>query len=299
MSIKHTSVASLFSSKFSGTPLCRGQHFTTLHLRIELLAMFIILSVIHVSAQTKDSTSYHLFNPVPREQMRTFSIDRPDVTESPNTVDAGHFQFEGDLVKWVGENQGKGASTISYLNGLYKMGLTKSWDIHVGIELYNVYQDSEGKTLDKGYGSTTIRLKHNFWGNDGDKRTALGIIPYVTFPSSTQGDYQTYGVGFPFSYSISDNYGAGAQFQFDFLPDEKGNYDLAYLQTFVIGGPLAGNLDFYVEAFGYFQQDTNFYFANGGLIYNIGDNVKIDVATNLGLTDETPTRVYAGLSFRI
>jgi hypothetical protein len=39
--------------------------------------------------------------------------------------------------------------------------------------------------------------------------------------------------------------------------------------------------------------------ANGGVIYNTSPNVKIDLATNIGLTDESPSRVYLGLSFRI
>ncbi|MEE9212565.1 MAG: hypothetical protein V3U29_07920, partial [Phycisphaeraceae bacterium] len=36
-----------------------------------------------------DKNGYHLFNPTPRHLMRDLSADRPDVTESPITVDAG------------------------------------------------------------------------------------------------------------------------------------------------------------------------------------------------------------------
>lgn len=248
-------------------------------------------------AEGQDEGGYHLFNPVPRDQMREFSIDRPDVTESPNTVDAGHFQFEGDLIKWTRDNKGESNRTISIFNGLYKMGLNKSWDIHLGVELYNIYQDPDGETYDKGYGSTTIRLKRNLWGNDGDRKTALGVIPYVTLPSD--GSEATFGIGFPFSFGVTETLGGGAQFQFDFLPDGKGGHDTAYLQTVVLGGPIVGALDFYIEGAGYFVQDESLFFANGGLIYNIGDNLKIDMATNLGLTDKTPTRAYLGLSFRI
>jgi hypothetical protein len=32
--------------------------------------------------------------------LREMSTDRPDKTESPYTVDAGHFQFEADLVSF-------------------------------------------------------------------------------------------------------------------------------------------------------------------------------------------------------
>src|SRR5262245_32432486 len=41
-----------------------------------------------------DKWGYTLFGPTPRELMRPMSTDRPDQTESPYTVDAGHFQVE-------------------------------------------------------------------------------------------------------------------------------------------------------------------------------------------------------------
>jgi hypothetical protein len=250
------------------------------------------LSGQEVSGSQNDQRQYNLFRPTPRAVMREFSIDRPDVTESPISVDPGHFQFEGDLYKITGL-PGEGQNH-SYFNALYKMGLTHSWDLQVGIELYsvNVY---EGKTVDKGYGTTTVRLKHNFWGNDGGTETALGIIPY--FNVSPSGDVG-YGAGFPFSVTLSEKLDLGAQPQIDFIPTEDG-HDISYFQTVVLGGPLVGKLDFYVEALATFVQSNQLYSANGGLIYNFTPNMKVDVATNVGLNDITPTRAYIGLSFRI
>ena len=51
------------------------------------------------AAASPDKSTYNLFNPTPRELMREMSTDRPDQTESPYTVDAGHFQMEMDFVK--------------------------------------------------------------------------------------------------------------------------------------------------------------------------------------------------------
>ncbi len=270
-------------------------------IQTHLISLF-CLTGFAASAQENESESKrsnNLFNPVPKNEMRDFSIDRPDVTESPITVDAGHFQFEGDLFKMIRTTQLSDARAFNVFNGLYKMGLSDSWDIHIGLELYNIYQDNEGETYEKGYGNTTIRLKHNFWGNNGNTRTALGMIPYITLPTSSVDSYIVYGIGFPFSYDINDDYAAGAQFQFDFVPDEDGNHELSYLQTIVFGGTLAGNFDFYVEGQAVITSEVPIFTANGGLIYNVGDNVKVDVATNIGLVDEAPTRIYVGLSFRI
>src|SRR4051794_31042167 len=47
-----------------------------------------------------DKTGYTVFNPTPRRFMRELSADRPDVTETPYTVDAGHFQLEMDVLRY-------------------------------------------------------------------------------------------------------------------------------------------------------------------------------------------------------
>jgi hypothetical protein len=260
--------------------------------------LILMSAVVVLHAQDDNSKKgYHLFNPTPREKMREFSIDRPDVTESPMSLDAGHFQFEGDIFRWEKAFRGDAPTSISVWNGLYKFGLTNKLDIQFGIELYNIYKDSQGNTEKKGYGNTTIRLKYNFWGNEGDTRTALGVIPYVTLPTSPVDDEAYFGVGFPFSYGLNDALDLGAQFQGDFSPDGMNGYDFSYLQTVVVGGALVGDLDFFAELAGIFAEETIFTL-NGGLVYNITPNVKVDIAGNYGLVDEAYSTMFLGLSFR-
>ena len=54
-------------------------------------------------APPPDKSVYHLFNPVPREYLRGMNTDRPDQTESPYTVDAGHFRSKWILpmARWI------------------------------------------------------------------------------------------------------------------------------------------------------------------------------------------------------
>src|SRR5688572_8466426 len=49
-------------------------------------------------ATAQDRSQYTLFNPTPDRLLRDLTTDRPDITESPFTVDAGHVQFESTLV---------------------------------------------------------------------------------------------------------------------------------------------------------------------------------------------------------
>ena len=55
--------------------------------------------------------------------MRDMDTDRPDVTESPFTVDAGHIQLETDLLKFEKEKSESTLTKTTLLNQLnIKMG---------------------------------------------------------------------------------------------------------------------------------------------------------------------------------
>jgi hypothetical protein len=124
--------------------------------------------------------------------MRQLSTDRPDKTESPYTVDAGHFQLELDLVGYARDHDTSGGGdTCTELLAVVpvnlKIGLLNNLDFQVVLESYNHVQvsDHAAGTLQtmSGFGDVTTRLKINFWGNDGGP-TAFGAIPLVKFPSN-------------------------------------------------------------------------------------------------------------------
>src|ERR1700722_6975711 len=61
-----------------------------------LLSAFALRSLADDSAP--DKSDYSLLNPTPEAELRSFNTDRPPKANSPYTVDAGHFQYETDLV---------------------------------------------------------------------------------------------------------------------------------------------------------------------------------------------------------
>jgi len=77
-----------------------------------------------------DKSEYHLFNPTPRELWRLLSADRPDLTESPYTVDAGAVQLEMSFVEFAFDDTRSGTSTeLSIAPTILKLGLTNNTDI--------------------------------------------------------------------------------------------------------------------------------------------------------------------------
>jgi hypothetical protein len=59
---------------------------------------FFVMPAFADDAPPADKSSYTLFDPVPDDLMRSFATDRPTKSDSPYTVDAGHFQYEADAV---------------------------------------------------------------------------------------------------------------------------------------------------------------------------------------------------------
>jgi hypothetical protein len=85
------------------------------------------------SASQPDKSQYTLFNPVPDDEMRDFNTDRPPKANVPYTVDAGHFQYETDLINFAGNQMVGAVRTDTWLvpNPTFKLGLTNNIDFEI------------------------------------------------------------------------------------------------------------------------------------------------------------------------
>ena len=116
-----------------------------------------------------DKSIYDLFHPTPRELMREMSTDRPDQTESPYTVDAGHFQVEIDLVSAVFDRDRSGAGdkrTTGWGTAVnLKAGLLNNVDIQFVFDpfVHAQFDDlvANTKKTASGFADFQTRLKIN------------------------------------------------------------------------------------------------------------------------------------------
>jgi hypothetical protein len=88
---------------------------------------------IALSASLPAAEMYWLGNPVPSDKMRELSTDRPDTTESPYTVDAGHFQIEAEPLSWTRDREDGVTTTTTNPSVNIKAGLLTWMDLQAVI----------------------------------------------------------------------------------------------------------------------------------------------------------------------
>src|SRR5262245_6190501 len=260
-----------------------------------------------------DKSIYHLFSPTPGEHLRVMNRDGPGTTESPYTVDAGHFQIETTLVSYTVDRESFDGVTqrieewgaLAPIN--LKIGLLNRLDAQFLVETYNVlYERDDGsRTTRRGFGDTTVRLKYNFWGNDGG-RTAFAATPYVKFPTS-QDDIGNRAVAgglvLPLSVELPHDFWLGTTTRFDAVQDEdESGYHTEFINSVAFGHDLFGSLFGYVEFFSAVSTERDADWEgtfNTGLVYEVTENLQLNVGVEIGVTrsaDDFTT--YAGLAWR-
>lgn len=253
-----------------------------------------------------DKSGYHLFNPVPADHLRELSTDRPDKTESPYTVDAGHIQIESDLVSYTHDSDsGVEAWAIVPIN--FKVGLLRNVDLQTVIETYNHITTTDGltKTRQSGFGDITSRVKVNLWGNDGGT-TALALMPFVKFPTSQDNignNSVEGGLIIPLGVELPAGWGMGLMTEIDFNRDENGSgHHAEFINSITFSHDIVGNLGGYVEFFSAVSTESGTPWVGTvdlGLTYGLSDNIQLDAGINIGVTDSADDfNPFIGLSIR-
>ena len=284
---------------------------------IPVASVGVLLSLAAVSAAAQESNSVppdkgsdNLFNPVPDAWLRELTPDRPDKTESPYTVDAGHFQLEMDFANYT-YDQTSGTTmrawNVAPVN--FKAGLFNQVDVQFVFDNYlNVRTENHatGATIvQSGIGDFTTRLKINLWGDDGGK-TAFALLPFVKFPTSTENlgnNAIEGGVIFPLAVKLPDDFDLGLETAVSFLRDDSdSNYHADFINSITLDHAIIGKLSGYLEFFSDISAERHAGWigtVDTGLEFLVTKNVQLDCGCNFGVTraadDFNP---FAGITVR-
>ena len=258
---------------------------------------------------------FHLLNPVPTDQMRELSTDRPDQTESPYTVDAGHFQIESDIFSFSRDrDRGSPDGGIIEESGSFaalnlKAGLFRNLDLQVLLDPYlrrRTFNPSKGNWEQAdGFGEVTVRIKLNLWGNDG-VGTAFALMPYVKAPTASRGfgnGAVEGGVILPFALTLPSNFSLGLQTQGDIVRNDGfSGIHLDWCNSVTIGHSLVGDLAGYAEVFTVTHLESAGFFEayfDLGLTYGLTGNIQLDAGCNFGITESAKDyNPFVGVTFR-
>ena len=266
-----------------------------------------------VPAAAADKSGYSLANPVPPALLRELSTDRPDQTESPYTVDAGHFQVEMDFFNYTADRDTAGGAdlrarawSVAPLN--LKLGLTNRLDVQLMVDpCVSVRVDDRTTGLvarASGFGDVTMRLKFNFWGNDGGD-TAFAVMPFAKWPlpsSSLRNGKTEGGIIFILGFALPAGWSSAVMTEFDFVSDGAGGRDTEWLNSITLSHDLTERLGGYLECVVVTGDAPGFAWQGQfdlGLTYALGPNAQLDLGCNFGVTHSAPDyQPFIGFSRR-
>ena len=267
-----------------------------------------------VDAHAADKGQYNLLNPTPREQMREMSTDRPDKTESPYTVDAGHYQIEMDVFTYAvdryngipGDHRSE-ALAIAPIN--LKAGLLNNVDLQLIVQPYVSLREHNMAARDvderRGFGDVIARLKVNLWGNDGGP-TAFALMPYVKLPTNTDhvGNSSVEGgLIVPLAVALPQDFDLGLMTQLDIVRDDFGDgHHAEFVNTVTLGHRIVGDLSGFVEFFSSVSMESGSEWIgtfDAGLTYMLTDDIQLDAGVFVGLTRSADDiNPFLGVSWR-
>lgn len=279
----------------------------------KILHAAVALPLLAAVTDAADKTRYSLARPVPVSLMRELSTDRPDQTESPYTVDAGHWQVEMDFFSHTRDHDTSGGGdvrrrdwSVAPLN--LKVGLTNRVDLQLMIDPHvssRVEDRIAGTTVKaSGFGDVVTRLKVNFWGNDGGS-TAFALMPFVKWPLSASGirNGETEGgIILILGFDLPAGWGSAAMTELDIVSDGMGGRATEWINTITFAHDLTARLGGYLEFVAVTGDAPGFKWQgqfDAGLTYALDDNTQLDLGCNIGVTDSAPDyQPFVGLSRR-
>jgi hypothetical protein len=276
------------------------------------MGLVAVLMVATVDASADDKDQYTLFNPTPVDKMRGFSTDRPTKSNVPYTVDAGHFQYEGDIFIYSHDNTSTPDTSFTTWvigNPTFKLGLLNNVDFEVNFSAYNNIQAMTRSTGVAagvgGFGDTFTRFKWNLFGNEGGG-PAFALIPYAKWPTAPQGIGNRFvegGLIAPLAVPLPGGFTTILMGEMDILknPNDAGHH-VNFPALINLNRQIVPNLTGYAEIYANWSTSPDvrdIYTLDFALAWTPKPNFQLDIGINIGLVSAAiPYQIYMGIAQR-
>jgi hypothetical protein len=259
-----------------------------------------ILMVSFGPALATDRSQYSLANPTPAHLLREMTTDRPDITEVPFTLDPGRVQIETSVFNYARARDAGGtvAHAYDFMVTNVRIGLTPNFEAGFVWQPYGRVRIRQAgvPTLHRsGIGGLELRSKYNLWGNDTfDKpgATALGILPFVVFPTDDDNGispaFTEAGFNVPFAAQLTEKFALGLNGGMSWVRgDAASGYQPEYTWSTSLGYDWTDVWGSYIELAGRFNTEdprgepVSF---GAGITYAVTSYLQLDAGLNVGLT---------------
>ena len=235
--------------------------------------------------------------------LRSLTTDRPDLTESPFTVNSGHIQVESTIIGYAEsrtERDGTRHESFEFATTNVRFGLTGRSELNLAWQPYGTIKTHQRARVhdqrDDGVGSLQIRAKVNLFGNDRFDRvgdTALALLPFVTIPTDRNNGISTSdlegGIIIPFAVVLPRNFGLGLNAGVSAIKDEgDSGYDVELFLSAALAYEWTPRFGTYYEVAATLRPDNsieNIVLIGTGFTYALGENTQLDGGINFGITD--------------
>lgn len=239
--------------------------------------------------------------------------DRPDFTESPETVPPARVQLEGGVTFTYDHESPGRSSAYSAPELLLRVGIVERFEIRVGWEGYTWMQErlpeqtQSGRTVyrdewNQGASDLYLGAKWKIWEQNG-LRPHFSVIPAITVPSGTIGfssrDVDPE-VKLAWSYDLAESVALSGNVNAEVPSDEKGHFFRAGASV-SLGVGLTDAVGCYLEYFGSYPNSRDSdcsHSLNVGLTWQITEGFQLDWRAGLGLNEEADD-FFTGAGFGI
>ena len=231
--------------------------------------------------------------------LREIATDRPNLTDSPTTIDAGHVQIETGGLDFSRDRSGDTVRrdySVGDIN--MRVGILDSAEINIILQpsvITRIDDRATGiRSRSHGFGDVTVGGKINLWGNAGSDRrwaTALAIKPQVKLPvarGALGNGRVEWAAALPFTLALPQGFGLSVQPSLLRLRDAANRrYTTGYEGAVAIDHDI-GPLNAYAE---YVFDDTREPGQADAQLLNLGAtaavtrNLVIDAGVGIGLND--------------
>ena len=220
--------------------------------------------------------------------------DRPDQTESAQTVGLANLQIEAGMVN---ENISSNISNFYAPSVLFRYGLSKSLELRIVVQKqFSEIDANEKSNYLSGLNDLEFGAKLQLY-KPNKSNTEIAFLSHIVIPTAKE-IISTNSIGvvnkLAISHDISNTIGIGYNIGYDFIEKE---HSLTY--SIALGIALSNGIGFYVEPYG--TMSENGFFENNydfGCTYLINKNLQLDASYGRGFNNNMEY-ISAGLSWKI